>query len=354
MKSNTARTIVISLCIALSLPLSAPAFADSNYPPTENQSFQNPIIISETGAVETSLVIEKGGVTSATAVVGSSIEISLPNLKKGSPVSFTIVGPDGTKDTPPSLVVGSDGTLRTGGLIFNVKGLWVLTIKKAGGAIWIVNVTVFPKEKAVPIVAATMETLAEPKKKIVNQIVPITQSVKVNLPKDTTKTQVYVNGKLTLVKASKHGKFVLPYTVKPADKVTLVVTNSKGQKVTTSIPLNQNPISIANVNFDLGKFDLTSKATGILDNVVQQVKSHGITKIILTGYTDAQGEGKFDNLKLSKQRANAVQDYLNIAFKKIKYAITFSTDFKGPKDPIGSNKDSNGQVLNRRVEISVK
>ena len=354
MKSNTARTIVISLCIALSLPLSAPAFADSNYPPTENQSFQNPIIISETGAVETSLVIEKGGVTSATAVVGSSIEISLPNLKKGSPVSFTIVGPNGTKDTPPSLVVGSDGTLRTGGLIFNVKGLWVLTFKTAGGAIWTVNVTVSPKEKAVPIVAATMETLAEPKKKIVNQIVPITQPVKVNLPKDTTKTQVYVNGKLTLVKVSKDGKFVLPLTVKPADKVTLVVTNSKGQKVTTSIPLNQNPISIANVNFDLGKFDLTSQATGILDNVVQQVKSHGFTKIILTGYTDAQGEGKFDNLKLSKQRANAVQDYLNIAFKKIKYAITFSTDFKGPKDPIGSNKDSNGQALNRRVEISVK
>jgi len=354
MKSNTARTIVISLCIALSLPLSAPAFADSNYPPTENQSFQNPIIISETGAVETSLVIEKGGVTSATAVVGSSIEISLPNLKKGSPVSFTIVGPNGTKDTPPSLVVGSDGTLRTGGLIFNVKGLWVLTFKTAGGAIWTVNVTVSPKEKAVPIVAATMETLAEPKKKIVNQIVPITQPVKVNLPKDTTKTQVYVNGQLTLVKVSKDGKFVLPLTVKPADKVTLVVTNSKGQKVTTSIPLNQNPISIANVNFDLGKFDLTSQATGVLDNVVQQVKSHGFTKIILTGYTDAQGEGKFDNLKLSKQRANAVQDYLNIAFKKIKYAITFSTDFKGPKDPIGSNKDSNGQALNRRVEISVK
>lgn len=354
MKSNTARTIVISLCIALSLPLSAPAFADSNYPPTENQSFQNPIIISETGAVETSLVIEKGGVTSATAVVGSSIEISLPNLKKGSPVSFTIVGPNGTKDTPPSLVVGSDGTLRTGGLIFNVKGLWVLTFKTAGGAIWTVNVTVSPKEKAVPIVAATMETLAEPKKKIVNQIVPITQPVKVNLPKDTTKTQVYVNGQLTLVKVSKDGKFVLPLTVKPADKVTLVVTNSKGQKVTTTIPLNQNPISIANVNFDLGKFDLTSQATGILDNVVQQVKSHGFTKIILTGYTDAQGEGKFDNLKLSKQRANAVQDYLNIAFKKIKYAITFSTDFKGPKDPIGSNKDSNGQALNRRVEISVK
>jgi len=304
--------------------------------------------------VETSLVIEKGGVTSATAVVGSSIEISLPNLKKGSPVSFTIVGPNGTKDTPPSLVVGSDGTLRTGGLIFNVKGLWVLTFKTAGGAIWTVNVTVSPKEKAVPIVAATMETLAEPKKKIVNQIVPITQPVKVNLPKDTTKTQVYVNGQLTLVKVSKDGKFVLPLTVKPADKVTLVVTNSKGQKVTTSIPLNQNPISIANVNFDLGKFDLTSQATGILDNVVQQVKSHGFTKIILTGYTDAQGEGKFDNLKLSKQRANAVQDYLNIAFKKIKYAITFSTDFKGPKDPIGSNKDSNGQALNRRVEISVK
>ncbi len=354
MKSNTARTIVISLCIALSLPLSSPAFADSNYPPTENQSFQNPIIISETGAVETSLVIEKGGVTSATAVVGSSIEISLPNLKKGSPVSFTIVGPNGTKDTPPSLVVGSDGTLRTGGLIFNVKGLWVLTFKTAGGAIWTVNVTVSPKEKAVPIVAATMETLAEPKKKIVNQIVPITQPVTVNLPKDTTKTQVYVNGKLTLVTVSKDGKFVLPLTVKPADKVTLVVTNSKGQKVTTTIPLNQNLISIANVNFDLGKFDLTSQATGILDNVVQQVKSHGFTKIILTGYTDAQGEGKFDNLKLSNQRATAVQDYLNTAFKKIKYAITFSTDFKGPKDPIGSNKDSNGQALNRRVDISVK
>lgn len=354
MKSNTSRTLVMSFCIALSLPLSAPAFADSNYPPTQNQSFQNPVIISETGVIETSLIIEKGGVTSATAVVGSSIEISLPNLKKGSPVSFTIVGPDGTKDTPPSLVVGSDGTLRTGGLIFNVKGLWVLTFKTAGGAIWTVNVTVSPKEKAVPIVAATMETIAEPKKKIVNQIVPITQPVKVNLPKDTAKTQVFVNGNLTLVKVSKDGKFVLPVTVGPKDKVTLVVTNSKGEKATTTIPLNQNPISIANVNFDLGKFDLSGQAAGILDNVVRQVKSHGFTKIILTGYTDAQGEGKFDNLKLSKQRASAVQDYLNTAFKKIEYAITFSTDFKGPKDPIGSNKDANGQALNRRVEISVK
>ena len=199
-----------------------------------------------------------------------------------------------------------------------------------------------------------MEAIAEPKKKIVNQIVPITQPVKVNLPKDTAKTQVFVNGNLTLVKVSKDGKFVLPVTVGPKDKVTLVVTNSKGEKATTTIPLNQNLISIANVNFDLGKFDLSGQAAGILDNVVRQVKSHGFTKIILTGYTDAQGEGKFDNLKLSKQRASAVQDYLNTAFKKIKYAITFSTDFKGPKDPIGSNKDANGQALNRRVEISVK
>ena len=73
----------------------------------------------------------------------------------------------------------------------------------------------------------------------------------------------------------------------------------------------------------------------------------------LLGYTDTQGNGKYDNKKLSDERALVVEAYLKKALGK-KAKVILIPAGEASSSPVASNKTRKGQALNRRSEILVK
>ena len=92
-----------------------------------------------------------------------------------------------------------------------------------------------------------------------------------------------------------------------------------------------------------GKVDLLVQR----DKIKPELAQAYVAAII--GYTDSKGDAKH-NLKLSKQRAEAVRDFLiagGVASNKLRVVG------KGAADPIASNDTKDGQAKNRRVEIVI-
>lgn len=87
-----------------------------------------------------------------------------------------------------------------------------------------------------------------------------------------------------------------------------------------------------------------------LDKIVEAVKEQGNRKILVEGHTDSRGKDAY-NMNLSKQRADAVANYLTshgIASEKVSAVGVGSTR------PVASNDTPEGRATNRRVEITVQ
>ncbi len=104
-----------------------------------------------------------------------------------------------------------------------------------------------------------------------------------------------------------------------------------------------------NVLFETGKADIKSGARSNLDQVAASIKAHyDGGKVKVYGFTDAQGASDA-NAALSRQRAEAVKNYLasngNIAANRI------SMYAEGESHPVASNDNAAGREQNRRVEV---
>lgn len=103
------------------------------------------------------------------------------------------------------------------------------------------------------------------------------------------------------------------------------------------------------VRFDTNKSTLTAAAKANLDKLVPVFKSYADTDMIIYGYTDITGKVDF-NLKLSEQRAIAVEKYLE---SKGLNMSRFKMVGMGIADPIASNDTPEGRSQNRRVEFAI-
>lgn len=103
--------------------------------------------------------------------------------------------------------------------------------------------------------------------------------------------------------------------------------------------------NVENVNFDFGKSEIRSDSTGVLAKVVDAVKSTS-TIVRIEGYTDSIGSDAY-NLKLSKERAKAVAEYL--ISQGISTDNISSVTGNGKSIPPAKTKE--GRSANRRVEI---
>lgn len=83
-----------------------------------------------------------------------------------------------------------------------------------------------------------------------------------------------------------------------------------------------------------------------LANFLNENKSFNLS---LVGHTDSQGSDEF-NLKLSKDRANAVKTYLE--GKGIE-STRITADGKGETEPIATNDTEQGRQQNRRVVFTL-
>ena len=106
--------------------------------------------------------------------------------------------------------------------------------------------------------------------------------------------------------------------------------------------------SAKTVKFDKGSADVPEALTQALYQVVRLVKPCPDASLAVTGYTDSRGIRQ-ENLALSKQRAQAVADYLAKAGVD---KTTMTVAGKGDADPVQKN-DGPYYKANRRVEITV-
>ena len=102
------------------------------------------------------------------------------------------------------------------------------------------------------------------------------------------------------------------------------------------------------VNFESGTDKLTSESSTALNNVVDQMTAFPNVKFQIVGHTDNQGN-KLKNQETSKQRAQAVKDYL---VSKGIDASRLSVDGKGQTVPVASNSSPEGRAKNRRIEFN--
>jgi len=129
------------------------------------------------------------------------------------------------------------------------------------------------------------------------------------------------------------------------DKKTNQVTRRSQQEDILSI----RPLNLLYDNQKKG-LKLTADLNEYFENLKYVLSQEPGSKIIITGHTDNVGSRK-QNLKLSKSRATNVRNFMvDNGFKRKRLVVKY----KGPDEPIASNKTSAGKKKNRRVEIRIK
>jgi len=106
--------------------------------------------------------------------------------------------------------------------------------------------------------------------------------------------------------------------------------------------------AIKNLEFDLGKATLRPKSFPTLNKVAALLVEKNFS-LKLAGHTDNSGSMQL-NLRLSKQRAEAVKAYLVAQGAN---ASRIEATGYGPNQPIASNKTAEGRQKNRRVEFTL-
>ncbi|MBK0382976.1 OmpA family protein [Pedobacter sp. SD-b] len=106
--------------------------------------------------------------------------------------------------------------------------------------------------------------------------------------------------------------------------------------------------AIKNLEFDLAKSTIRPSSFPTLDKVANLIISKNLS-LKLAGHTDSQGSDSY-NMKLSKDRAEAVKAYL--VSKGVNPSRVEATGY-GETQPIDTNKTAAGRQNNRRVEFTL-
>ena len=134
-----------------------------------------------------------------------------------------------------------------------------------------------------------------------------------------------------------------PPPVKPAPAPAPKPAPEKPKPVAEKVTL------AADVLFDFDKAILKNEGKSKLDDLATKVRGINLEVVIAIGHTDSIGSDAY-NQKLSVRRAESVKAYL--VSKGIEPNRVY-TEGKGEKQPVASNKTSDGRQKNRRVEIEV-
>jgi len=111
----------------------------------------------------------------------------------------------------------------------------------------------------------------------------------------------------------------------------------------------KNYIRNQKINFSLESSEFSTEFKNSLDSIATILIAHKDFNLKITGHTDNSGTEEY-NIKLSKNRAKIVADYL-ITKGVDKNQITY--DGSSSKQPISSNDTEEGKAKNRRVDFDI-
>ncbi len=103
------------------------------------------------------------------------------------------------------------------------------------------------------------------------------------------------------------------------------------------------------VYFDLNKSEIKGPSAVTLQRLAGIFKEYPKSNILIEGHTDSSGSEEY-NMNLSRQRAQAVTDYL------VTQGIDsqrFTTKWYGELQPRFDNETPDGRTKNRRVELGI-
>jgi type IX secretion system PorP/SprF family membrane protein len=106
---------------------------------------------------------------------------------------------------------------------------------------------------------------------------------------------------------------------------------------------------LGNINFPNEDAEFASSSNKQMDELAEILKKNPNMKIEIDGYCDYRGTDAY-NLTLSKQRANAVKNYL--VQHGAKRSQVVAKGF-GKSSPVADNKTQEGMAKNRRVEMKI-
>jgi len=104
------------------------------------------------------------------------------------------------------------------------------------------------------------------------------------------------------------------------------------------------------IYFDTNSANMSLDSRAVVDEIASFMRAYENTVVDIEGNTDASGSRAL-NMQLSKQRADAVKEYL---MKKYGYpASRMQTEGNGPDRPMDTNSTPEGREKNRRTDIKV-
>lgn len=116
--------------------------------------------------------------------------------------------------------------------------------------------------------------------------------------------------------------------------------------------VNEKPgvaLELTSIEFAVGASSLGFKENKELNHLAEELLANPEINILISGHTDNVGAPD-KNLRLSKERAEAVKSYLvgkGVAYNRI------ACQGVGPREPIASNDTAEGRLRNRRVEFKI-
>ena len=134
---------------------------------------------------------------------------------------------------------------------------------------------------------------------------------------------------------------------KQAQKIEEEIPGATVERVEESIVVTFDENS--GVNFATNKYDINSNSQETLDKLIGVFREYPETNILVVGHTDSSGADDY-NMTLSRNRANAVSDYL------LNHGIDnarITTRWFGETQPMSDNSTSEGRAKNRRVNVAI-
>jgi OOP family OmpA-OmpF porin len=100
--------------------------------------------------------------------------------------------------------------------------------------------------------------------------------------------------------------------------------------------------------FNTNESKIKPQAKSELDRIVEELKANPAFDLVINGHTDSTGSRQL-NQKLSRDRADAIKNYLTAKLPELKSKI--KTNGYADEQPVATNSTTEGRESNRRVEV---
>lgn len=134
---------------------------------------------------------------------------------------------------------------------------------------------------------------------------------------------------------------------KQAQKIEEEIPGAQVERVDDGIVVTFDESS--GVYFDTAKYNINAASQTTLNKLIAVFKEYPDTNLLVVGHTDSQGAEDY-NMTLSKNRANAVTNYL---ISKGISSGRLTTNWFGESQPVHDNATAEGRAKNRRVNIAI-